>query len=328
MSKDRAEDFPPVENTELKQFAKPVPEIKPPAALKPGVDWDGVDVEITSEVLDGPNPDWDSILTKWGYDPKIHEIIEPVKVSQWEVLTADGAVQPLYSYKAGVRTRAGVKDTSYADLVREIKKYRKPKREAPEGDQAFVVCLADWQLGKGDGDGVAGTVERILSAIDGVEDRIIELRKIGRKLGKLYVVGLGDMIEGCDGQYTAQTFTVELNRREQIRVCRRLVRDAIMRWAKHFPEVNVIAVPGNHGENRKNGRLYTDRGDNDDVAVFEAVSDIFAANPEAFGHVSFYLPENDTSVIMDICGTPVGFTHGHIPSGSGSPQAKIGRAHV
>ncbi len=26
---------------------------------------------------------------------------------------------------------------------------------------------------------------------------------------------------------------------------------------------------------------------------------------------------------MDICGTPVGFTHGHIAGGSGNPQAKL-----
>lgn len=315
--------FQPIEKPEIGPANKIAKDIKPPAALKPGVDWDGIEVEITSEPLESPNPDWDSILNTWGYDPTIYEMVEPVKVSQWEVLTAEGDVRRLYSYKAGVRTRATVRDDTYIDLVREIRKYRKPKKEAPGGEQAMVVCIGDTQLGKGDGDGTQGTVNRILKAIDGVEERISELRKIGRNLGLLVVAGMGDMIEGCDGQYNSQTFTVELNRREQVRVCRRLIRDAIMRWAKYFPEVWVVAVPGNHGENRKNGRLYTDRGDNDDVAIFESIADIFSANQEAFGHVKFYIPENETSIVMDICGLPVGFTHGHIPSGSGSPQQKL-----
>ncbi len=280
----------PVEDAQLKQANVVAKDIKPPAALKPGVDIDGVDVELTSDVYETPNPDWDLILESWGYDPQIYEIVEPVKVSQWEALGAEGDVRKLYSYKAGVRTRAGVKDSSYNDLVKEIKKYRKPKTVAPEGDQAFLVNLADWQLGKSDGDGSEGTIQRILVMIDSVEDRIKELRKIGRRPGLLVVAGLGDMIENCDGQYNAQAYTVELNRREQIRVCRRLIRDAIVRWAKYFPEVWVVAVPGNHGENRKNGRLFTDRGDNDDVAVFEAVCDILSANPDAFGHGYLWYP--------------------------------------
>lgn len=312
----------PVEGSELVKVGKVAKDIKPPAALKPGIDWDGLQAEITSEPLESPDPDWNSILESWGYDPKTYEICEPVKVSQWQVATAEGGVRDLYSYKAGVRTKTNVRTIEYDDLVREIKRHRKLPKNLPGGDQAFVVCLADWQVGKCDGDGSIGTIKRLVEMIDNVEARIRELRKVGRNLGLLVVMGMGDIVEGCGEMYATQSFTVELNRREQVKVARRLARDAICRWAKLFPEVWVGAVAGNHGENRKNGKNFTDPGDNDDVAVFEMVGEILAANPDAYGHVKFFLPDKELTMVLDICGTRVGFAHGHIAGSGSSPQMK------
>lgn len=312
----------PTEKETVRQPGKAVQNYKPLVAHKPEVNFDGLDIEITSDVLDGPLPDWNEILENWGFDPEYYEATDPIKVSQWDAIH-EGEVKTFYSYKGTIRLKTGVKDFDYKDLVNEIKKHRKLNKNLPSGDQAFVVCLSDWQIAKADGDGTEGTVRRILDMIDNVEERIRDLRKIGRDLGTLVVVGLGDIVESCDGQYNTQTFTVELNRREQTRIARRLVRDAICRWSKMFKDVIVTAVPGNHGENRKNGRLFTTPGDNDDVAIFEAVCEILSANPEAYGHVNFFLPEDETSVTLELVGHRVGFAHGHIAGGSGSPQQKI-----
>src|SRR6478736_8244256 len=126
-AKDSDKLFRPIENETIKPANKIAKDIKPPAALKPGVDTDGFDVEITSEPLESPNPDWDEILRGWVYDPKLYEIVEPVKISQWEVMTPEGDARRLYSYNAGVRTRSTVRDNTYDDLIKEIRKYRKPK---------------------------------------------------------------------------------------------------------------------------------------------------------------------------------------------------------
>jgi hypothetical protein len=325
MAKPRFDDESlnrPTEKETVAKAGKIVPNFKPPAAYKPEVNWDGLNAEITSEVLDGPIPDWNDILEKWGFDPTLYEAVEPIKVSQWDVIH-EGEQKTFYSYKGVVRQRSDVKDFDYKDLVREIKKHRRLNENLPGGDKAFVVCLADWQIAKADGDGTEGTVKRILKMIDDVEVRIKELRKIGRDLGTLLVVGLGDIIEGCDGNYSSQVFNVELNRREQTRIARRLIRDAICRWSKLFKKVIVTAVPGNHGENRKDGRNFTNPGDNDDVTVFEGVCEILSANPDAYGHIEFFIPENDTSIALDVGGNRIAFAHGHIPSGGGTPQQKI-----
>lgn len=314
----------PVESTgaapKVKSKAK---EIKIPAAHKPGVDWDGHEVEITSEPSDSPEPDWNAVLKSWGYDSNTYEIVEPVKVSCWDAQGPEGEVIKLWSYKAGVRTKSFTRDADYKTLRDEIKRHKKPKTVAPTGDLTFVVNIADTQCGKSDGDGTVGTIQRLLDLKYHIETRYNELRKIGRNLGTLVVAGVGDLIENCDGHYASQTFSVELNRREQVRVLRRIIRDLIAYWAKDFEKVIVLAVPGNHGENRLNGKAFTTLGDNDDVAIFEMIAEIFAANPEVYGHVEFYIPEDDHCVVMDFGNIRVGWTHGHIAGGSGNPQAKI-----
>jgi predicted phosphodiesterase len=296
-----------------------------PAALKPGAVW----TDEAGEITTAPSPvqitHWDDILTEWGYDPEVYELIQPIKVSTWDVQVADGGTQKLWSYRAGIQLRSAAETIPYDDLVKEIKKHRPRKFDAiPDGDLTFVVCLADWQIGKHDGDGLKGTVDRILNMIDTVEDRIRELRKMGRPLGTLLVAGMGDMVENCDGFYATQTFTVELNRREQLRVTRRLIRDAIARWAKLFKKVIVTAVGGNHGENRKDGKQYTDYSDNDDLTVFEIVAEVFASNPEAYGHVEFRIPKEEIFAVFEVSGVPIGFTHGHHASRGGTlAQQKI-----
>lgn len=315
----------PVQNAPNHKKKKPAKQAdyKPPAALKPGVDWDGEELQVTSEVYAEPIRDWDVLLEELGYDPDLYQIIEPVKISAWDAAAEDGTKR-MYSYKANIRAKqiTQYRDDDYKELVSQIKKH-KPLKEFEKGESVFVINLADWQLGKADGDGTHGTVKRLLNRFDLIVQRINDLNKMGRNIQKIIVAGLGDLEEGCDGHYASQTFTVQLNRRQQIRLLRRLLTQLITRVAKLAPEVDVYAVPGNHGENRKDGKAFTTRGDNDDVAVFEMVAEILSANPEAYGHVKFFLPEDEVYMIAEACGKQIGFFHGHITPNGSDPQKKI-----
>lgn len=254
------------------------------------------------------------VLEAMGYDPTTHFIVGDVRVSKWEAAPGDWRT----SYRARVAERQDTVDVD--ELVARLKRHRKHTPQ-PGGDEHFVVCLADWQIGKKDGDGVVGTVERLTRMVDDVESRIRELRRLGRPLGHLVVAGLADLAEGCVGHYATQTFSVELNRREQLRLVRALLTEAVSRWAKLFDRVTVLAVPGNHGENRLDGKAYTSVGDNDDVAVFESVKEAFDMVPDAYGHIGWVLPENGIEVVLPI-GPGVCFTHGHIGGKGSTPQEK------
>ena len=146
--------------------------------------------------------------------------------------------------------------------------------------------------------------------IPDVTARIKELRKSGVDLAHLYVVGLGDIVEGCDGFYPMQEHSVEYDLRRQKMIARRLLVKSLKEWAPLFKNVVVACVPGNHGENRKNGKAFTTFGDNFDVAIFDEAAEIFQENP-AYKHVKFVIPENDLWLTLDVSGTIIGLAHGH-----------------
>jgi predicted phosphodiesterase len=256
-------------------------------------------------------PDEADLLVGWGMDPEQWAIIDgSLLVNRWQM-----AGEWQYQYKARLVRRVGpVVDVD--ELLRGIARWKPPKPvRASEG--ALVVCLSDWQIGKADGDGTEGTVQRIVT----MTDRLVRYaREV--KPSAIYVVGMGDLLEGCDGHYASETFTVQLDRRQQTRVVRRLFRDVVIGLSRVGVPVVVSGVAGNHGEHRKDGKAFTGPGDNDDVAVVEQVAEVLQANPDAFGHVQFHIPDDRLEVLFEIAGRRVGFHHGHIAGSGASQQIK------
>lgn len=280
-------------------------------------------------------PDFAEHLRELGYSPDEYAIDQGgVRVSLWESPTKDG-VQVLRAIRARVvKKHAGLGFDADA-LIAEIKRHKPPKTKPQPVEQGgcLVVCVADTQIGKPDspdGSGAAYTVNEFLRIIGAVEARTKELRRIGRPINSLLVACLGDLVEGCDGSfYPNQTFTVELDRREQTRVMRRLLLKAMERWARLFPEVTLAAVAGNHGENRA-GRSSNKGGisnpaDSDDLAVPEQVLEILAANPDTYGHVRGAIGGDPYTRVVEAGGHVVGMLHGHMARESGQAAAKIAR---
>lgn len=271
-------------------------------------------VIITEPTTKAENPEdhkFDQYLEKLGFNPKDFEIIEPFEVRTWDSNTANGK-ETFYYYKAKIISKNVVneKDFDYKALLKEIKKSKPKPAAKTSGPSSFVVCLSDWQMGKRDGDGTAGIVERIEQMIPSVKERYKTLRKQGVELGTLYIYSLGDMIENCDGHYPMQTHTAEYDLRRQLMITRRLLAKAIKLWSKDFDNVVVACVPGNHGENRKDGKAYTTFGDNFDVTLFDNLQELFAEN-KAYDHVNFVIPDNDLWMTLNVSGKIIGLAHGH-----------------
>jgi predicted phosphodiesterase len=292
------------------------------AEWMPGVTWQGEEGMVTTQPMEGDNaPDWSGVLRMWGLDPEHFQVVEPVLFNVW-----GDTLGVLNRQWKGKVVRKGKQEVADIEaLIEEIKKHKPRERKQMTGGASLVVCASDWQVGKRDGDGLKGLVGRWLQAIDDVEFRIKELKKIGRPIDSITVLCLGDLVEGCDGHYDIQTFTVEVDRRDQVKIARRLLRDALIRWSKVVPNITVAAIGGNHGENRKNGKAFTTLNDNDDVALVESVAEIFQANPEAYGHVRFAIPTDELSLTVEVNGKIIGITHGHLARSAGSPEAKLRR---
>lgn len=292
------------------------------AEWTPGVTWDGSEGFVTTAPMVGDNaPDWSGVLKVWGLDPDAFAVVEPVLFNVWGDTT--GTLNRQWKGKV-VRKLASQKQ-DIDEMIREVKKHKGKNLEPKVTGASLVVLASDWQTGKKDGDGLKGLVGRWLKAIEDVEMRLRELKKIGRPIDSIVVLCLGDLVEGCDGHYDIQTFTVEIDRRDQVKVARRLLRDGLIRWSKLVPSITVAAVGGNHGEHRKNGKAFTTLNDNDDVALVESVAEIFQANPEAFGHIRFAIPKDELSLTLEVQGKIIGITHGHLARSSGGPESKMRR---
>ncbi len=283
----------------------------PPKGWAPGVAWDGSEGVGTSEARPATEgePDHAALLTEWGFDPKLFMIEGALSFSRWQ--QRDGGPW-LKAYRGKIVRRPDIEHSAMKDLVRHIRAV-KPKPNRPSGNLGMVVILSDWQIGKVDmHGGTDTTIERVRQIISGVVARTAELRKIGRDVGDLYILGLGDLIERCGGFYPSQTFMTDLTEEEQREVALHLIIECIRTWAPLFNRVVVASVPGNHGENRgPGGKAFTHAvRDNADTGVFRLAA-IALAQVEAFEHVVFVLPKDRATFALDVAGLGIGLAHGH-----------------
>ena len=310
---------------------------KPEATVKAHIDLTPDGGEFQTGQMTTPvvlASDWDAVLEGFGLDPREFYVVDDtVRMSKWQqskrTEAGDRDVVWLYSYRARFARRSGVRDTNDIEaLCQYVMKAKAPKAVKTEKvEAAFVVLLSDFQLGKGEGGGTAGTTERILNAYGQSVLRYRELRKAGRVGHRVYLIGLGDLVESCRSDwYAAQTFQADLTDREQDRLARRLILKVIDLFVDEGCHVVALGVPGNHGENRQGGKAFTDFLDNRDYAAFETVSEICAANPERYAHVEFpfqSLNDDDLTATLNVCGVMVAFAHGHQFRSGANSQAKM-----
>lgn len=303
-----------------------------PQGWEPGVRWEGTEGEIISRPLDTPDPKWDELLASWGFDPEKYQVLDDtIEFRCWDANlgrdpeTRKPQVRTLYYFKAKITARVpGLRLKDCDVLLEDIRRFKPSKRPAGQIDSgvAMVAALSDWQLGKADGDGTEGTIKRILASLDGLVNRLREMKKLGRPVETLVLALMGDLTENCWGNYESQLFTVELNRRDQELLALDLAMRHVTTLAPLVDNLVITAVGGNHGENRKNGKSSaTDDADNSDVALAEKMAVVTSHNKAAFANVSYVIPDDDLVVVLDVAGTTVAFTHGHLArSGSGSAK--------
>lgn len=316
MTSDRLEDLLAAEGDTH------APEPKHPPGMLPGVRFAGDGSgEAVSVVPPGQAPEWDKLLRDMGLSDVV-DVLDVTEVRVW------GNPDDLRHYvKAKVRRRS--KAAGRADveaLIDEIICAEAPE-PAPNlaGPAVMVVCLADWQVGKADGDGLKGLHKRLLELEGLVKWRVAALRAQGYEIGRLVVCTLGDLVEGCRGWYPSQTFGVELDDREQDKFARRWIVRLIRAWSGLFARVTVAAVAGNHGENRgskADAGGYTTTGDNRDLAVVEQAAEVLQA-AEGYEHVDWIVPARGLTVTLECGGARLALAHGHQAKGGGGPQAKL-----
>lgn len=266
------------------------------------------------------------VKTMWpDADDRTLEILDVQEVTFW-----GDPDNPSQRFKAKIRQPvSGSRDDGDFAALLKLASRAKPlvrkSHDTVSDPQTFVVCIADWQAGQLRGGGPEGLVERVHGMRSAMQDRVRTLVREGTNIERVALLCLGDLVEACDGHYAMQNANT-IDAREQTKLVRRLLYGIVDTAAKLAPAVTLAAVPGNHGEKRKDGKAYTTWSDNLDVEIPEQVGDILSANDDRFGHVAVQLPTgSDLTLTLDLSGTRVGMAHGHQFKGGGSIQQKVDR---
>lgn len=269
--------------------------------------------------------DWDSVLRSFGLDPDVFEVVDDtVRMSKWQsskrLENGDRDLIWLYSYRARFRRKSitAIPESDVEEIRKYVAKWKPLVKSVPETDgegATLVVCWADQQLGKSAGGGVDATVERILDSYEKTVQRVKELRKIGRKIDNIAIVNMGDPIEGCDGNYASQLFTVELTQRQQLLLALDLWAQGVRQLSNLAESSEFISVLCNHGEwMRRNGKSVTSDSDNAGGFLTDALQRVLDGRPEV-ENLKWTIPHDEFVTTAILSGVKVAFTHGHKISG-------------
>lgn len=264
----------------------------------------------------------DAIKAATGFDIPPHRQVLLDRVSVWGRDPETDEPYVACKFKIVDRPGAASSEVDGVAILKELRSVKRSSSTRSTGDNTLVLSFNDWQVGMLGGGGTTAFLERLSATIDRTEARVKELRKLGRGIGELVILGLGDLVDGC-GMRPNQGFELDLDRRGQINVVVASILEFIDRIAPLFTRVRVLAVGGNHGENRLDYK-YTTLRDNDDNAVFEHAARAVERD-KRLGHVEFYIAQDAMSKTIEVNGWVIGITHGHAfgKGSGGSIETKV-----
>ncbi|MCC3277513.1 hypothetical protein LJ753_16740 [Arthrobacter sp. zg-Y20] len=271
-----------------------------------------IDVQVTE-----PLKDWSAIFERFNLDPGTFVIVDDtVRMSTWQQSkrtdTGDRDVVNLYSYRARF-TRKAVGAIEIKDLIADVRKWKPAKKKpAPEGTPVTMfVGWADWQLGKSEGDGTAGTTERVLKSFEDTATRIKALLKQGHNIERVLIANMGDHTEAVTGHYTSQTYSVDLNQRDQLNLAIELNMQGIKTLAPLVEHTTYAACLCNHGQwQRMAGKPITDDSDNSTGFIADTLRTVCNLHPD-LAHMDWLIPRDEMITTGTFSGVNVAMGHGH-----------------
>lgn len=284
-------------------------------------------IEFRNVKTDQPlDSDWSAVFARFGKDPRYFRIKNDtvkMRISEWQQSrrTDDGDRDTVtlhsYSYDAAFERlpQPPLPDEEIAEHRKRVQKWKLPPRlhvyTNPALPVAAVINLADIQGGKSEGGGVQATIDRLLDGLENVQrwlNRCAEFHQID----EIVIVNNGDPIEGCDGSYASQLFSVELDMRSQMNFVLDMWETYARTLFPQFEKARFVSVLCNHGQlSRQNGRdNKTTDADNAGGFLAETLQRILSERAE-FDHVRWTIPRDEMIVYAEAAGVPMGFCHGH-----------------
>jgi predicted phosphodiesterase len=214
----------------------------------------------------------------------------------------DAVTRPTWLYRFRIEPDTNRQDIN--ELLALVGKKKPTKHNPTTSELVFHFLIGDTQIGKSDGTGPIGTIERWNQSI---ANAVAQWNKLGRP--EVHIALLGDCIEGNQSQNGRNMWRTSLTITEQTRVLRRMLLACIDAFIQ-APRVSMSVVNGNHDQVQRFQETRADDGHATEAAI--AVSEALAVNPERYSHVEIFVPELDADhIVRDFNGTVIVMAHGH-----------------
>jgi len=299
-----------------------------PSGWKPRRSWDNESNsgEVTHIQSGSDDFKFNSLLNEWGFDSDHFFIVEDsIKFSTWQTQLKGGKVEDLYAFKATIKRKSPKHDQFFKELEDQVKKKKPIKVSQKKGNLAYFYICADWQFGKAEFNtewGVDETVDYIKESVIKAKKNIKDLNKIGEVVDEIYIMGIGDLIEGVCHFYEHQPFNIELTRSEQEHIARLMVLEILDGLLPLAPKIVIGGVIGNHSEYRSSkGQVSTTRLDGSDSTIFQIVGEIIDGR-ERYKHVKVIIPD-EFYLTIEVKNKRITFYHGHQTGGGGNAETKL-----
>lgn len=263
-----------------------------------------------------PEPSEVELLTERGMDPARWQVTA-VRYSDWEqskrLENGDRDVITLHAKRVAIvprTTHTGARDEDLVALFAEKRSPQGTTQSTVSGAPGvFVHAGGDYQLGKTDGDGVDGTVQRFMDALDFGRERLSWLRT-RHSISEAVLPHLGDCIEGYVSQGGRNSNRTAYATSEQVDLLIHLMVEQVAHYAPLVDRLIVPIVPGNHDEESRN----PDGLEHHSWATFAAkqLRRTLRFAGSAYDHVRIVTPPaGELTLTLDLGGTPTVMLHGH-----------------
>lgn len=279
--------------------------------------------EFTDVRSDKPlelHTDWEHVFRQFKLDPAEFELLDDtIRCSTWQqsARAKDGtrdAIQ-MYSYRARFRRKIALDAPRLDDLIKSVRTWKpKPAPKRITGPAvSLVIGLADFQLGKCEsGNGTPQTLQRINASLAATQAHIDALRRDGVNIDHLVLANLGDHIENVAGSYDGQTYSVDLNMRDQLTLAIEVNMQWIKQLAPQFERATYTACMCNHGQlSRGSGRNnVTDDADNATGFIADTLKTVCNLHPD-LTDIEWVIPRDEMLTTFTANGVNIATAHGH-----------------
>jgi hypothetical protein len=228
----------------------------------------------------------------------------------------DAVTRPVWRYKFAVEPVAAdvLTDEDFDEIRKSVAKWKPTRRTLGTGlgpESVLHVSWADLQIGKSGTLGDGGTIERFFDSLERTQKRLKDLRKLGRNVTGVAIANMGDPVEGVAGNYSSQTFTVELTQRQQLLTALDIWTKGIFALLSGEENAWFISCLCNHGEwTRQNGKAISSDSDNASGFLGDALRQVLAGRDD-MAHIQWHLPHDEMITFATIAGVPIAHAHGH-----------------